>query len=329
MTVYMPDTDYKAICDATREKTGATGLLKSYEIKPLLEALETGGAKFTLTVNVDSGSVVTATKGGLSISGTAVNGVAVLELPEAGEWTVAATLDGQSASGVVQVVGDYAASVEFIPAFADATWAQIIEICQKRKVPEHWTVGSQNAMTINGASYLIDIIDKNHDAYSDGSGYAPLTLQLHDGYATGYAMHSSGTNTVGWEGCKMRKTYLPAILAAMPAEVQAGIREVDKCTSAGNKSSAIEITADKLFLLSEVEIWGSNTYSFAGEGAQYAYYAAGNNLVKQRDGAAVYWWQRSPRSTTTNQFCMVGDTGNAMYNAANYDTPATTFAFCF
>jgi hypothetical protein len=71
MTVYMPDTDYRDICDATREKCGTTGLLKSWEIQPLLAALETDGAKFYLTVNVDSGRTVVATKGSLSVSGTA------------------------------------------------------------------------------------------------------------------------------------------------------------------------------------------------------------------------------------------------------------------
>ena len=67
--------------------------------------------------------------------------------------------------------------------FADNTWAQIIKACQKKIIPTTWKVGDQKAMTINGISYQIDIIGKNHDDYSDGSGKAPLTFQMHDCYA--------------------------------------------------------------------------------------------------------------------------------------------------
>lgn len=164
--------------------------------------------------------------------------------------------------------------------FADNTWAQIIDACHKNKVPATWAVGNQKTMTINGTAYVIDIIGKNHDDYADGSGKAPLTFQLHDCYADVNRMNSSNTNSGGWTSCAMRSTHLPAILALMPTEVQNGIREVNKLTSAGNQSSTINITADKLFLLSEIEIFGSVSYSKSGEGTQYDYYKAGNSKVK-------------------------------------------------
>lgn len=64
--------------------------------------------------------------------------------------------------------------------FADNTWEQIISVCQKGIVPLSWKVGDQKAMTIGGTDYLIDIIGINHDDYSDGSGKATFTFQLHD-----------------------------------------------------------------------------------------------------------------------------------------------------
>ena len=82
------------------------------------------------------------------------------------------------------------------PNFADNTWAQIIDACHKNKVPATWVVGNQKTMTINGVDYLVDIIGKNHDTYSDG-GTAPLTFQLHDCYATTYQMNSTNTNEGG------------------------------------------------------------------------------------------------------------------------------------
>lgn len=94
-------------------------------------------------------------------------------------------------------------------------------------------------------------------------------------------MNSTNTNAGGWKNCAMRSTHLPAILALMPSEVRAGIKEVNKLSSAGSQSSSIDTTADKLFLLSEIEIFGSTTYSKSGEGSQYAYYTAGNTKVKR------------------------------------------------
>mgnify|MGYP007014385750 CR=1 FL=1 len=40
----------------------------------------------------------------------------------------------------------------------------------------------------------------------------------------------------------------------MPADVQSGIREVNKISSSGGKKPSLETTKDNLFLLSEVEV---------------------------------------------------------------------------
>lgn len=212
--------------------------------------------------------------------------------------------------------------------FADNTWEQIIAACQRRSVSDTWAVGDQKAMTINGTDYLIDIIGKDHDDYSDGTGKAPITFQMHDLYSGTYTMNSSRTTRGGWGECQMRTTHLPAILALMPSEVQNGIREVNKLTAAGYGSGTINTTADKLWLLSEIEIFGSISNSYTGEGSQYAYYAAGNSKVKQQSGSAKYWWERSPNNGNINRFCEVTSFGGASaYYADTAD--CLSFAFCF
>lgn len=212
--------------------------------------------------------------------------------------------------------------------FADNTWEQIIAVCQKKIVPPTWKVGDQKAMTIGGTDYLIDIIGINHDDYSDGPGKATFTFQLHDCYGETKNMNSSSTNSGGWTSCAMRSTHLPAILALMPTEVQNGIREVNKLTSAGNQSATINTTADKLFLLSEVEIFGSTTYSAAGEGTQYDYYKAGNSKVKKQNGSAADWWDRSPDASISTLFCLVNRSGSAGGNFAS-GAYGVAFGFCF
>nr|DAR05031.1 MAG TPA: hypothetical protein [Caudoviricetes sp.] len=208
--------------------------------------------------------------------------------------------------------------------FADNTWAQVIAACQKKIIPTTWKVGDQKAMTIGSTDYLVDIIGINHDDYSDGSGKAPFTFQLHDCYGELKNMNSSRTNNGGWTSCVMRQTHLPAILSKMPTEVRNNIREVNKLTSAGNQSATINTTADKLFLLSEIEIFGSVSHSKSGEGTQYDYYKAGNSRAK--DGADS-WWERGPNGNDSTHFCFVLR-GNASSSNANYAT-GVAFGFCF
>lgn len=215
------------------------------------------------------------------------------------------------------------------PVFSNNTWEQIIDACQNGSVPDTWLVGDQKTMTINGIDYAIDIIGKHHDTYANGSGTAPLTFQLHDCYGTEYGMNTSNTNSGGWESSNMRATVLPSIMALMPPTVQSAIREVSKKTSAGSQSTTIHTTADKLFLLSEVEIFGSSAdKSVSGEGTQYEYYSAGNSKVKNFNGSADYWWERSPRSSNNTYFCLVSTTGwsSAVSASGNY---GVAFAFCF
>ena len=217
--------------------------------------------------------------------------------------------------------------VIFDAIFANNSWEAIIAACQSGSVPDSWVVGNSKTMTINGASYQVDIIGKNHDTYASG-GKAPLTFQLHDCYGETKNMNSSNTNSGGWTSCDMRSTHLPAILALMPTEVQNGIREVNKLTSAGSQSFTTNTTADKLFLLSEIEIFGSVSYSMSGEGTQYDYYKAGNSKVKKFNGSANLWWERSPYGSDYEGFCCVYSNGTADCTGASRAF-GVAFGFCF
>ena len=285
----------------------------------------------TITVTVDSGASVALQKDGATIQTKTSTGTVVFTVTETGVYTVMATKNGQTTSGSVNVVSgttSYAVALSFLKDnFADNDWSDIIAACHSGSVPSTWVVGNSKTMTINGASYQVDIIGKNHDTYAAG-GTAPLTFQLHDCYADTKAMNSSDTNSGGWTSCAMRSTHLPAILALMPTEVKNSIREVNKLTSAGSQSSTINTTADKLFLLSEIEIFGSVSYSKSGEGTQYDYYKAGNSKVKNRNGSAEVWWERSPGASKSASFCMVNSIGNA-YTIAASRVRGVAFGFCF
>ena len=74
--------------------------------------------------------------------------------------------------------------------------------------------------------------------------------------------------------------------------------------------------------------WTSGTsYSVSGEGAQYAYYKAGNSKVKNRSGSADAWWERSPFPGDSDYFCFVYGNGSANYYDAS-SSAGVAFGFC-
>lgn len=330
MAEYLTNTaDLTAVADAIRAKGGTSAqLVYPVGFVSAIQAIQTG-APMQIVVTTSASATVTATKGSKTISGTAdASGHCTLVVDETGTWTVTATAGSmtETADVVVGIVDIALATLDSV--FGNNSWAVIIKACQEKQVPDTWKVGDSCNMTIDNKTYAIDIIGKNHDDYADGSGKAPLTLQLHDCYADTKVMTSSNNNSGGWTSCAMRSTHLPAILALMPTEVQNGIREVNKQTSAGGTSYTIHTTSDKLFLASEIEIFGTNTYAARGEGTQYAYYKAGNSKIKSRGGVAAWWWTRSPVVTSERAFVFVGSGGTVDYSTGNV-AGAAAFCFCF
>lgn len=278
-----------------------------------------------IVVTTSAGATVTATKGSKTVSGTAdASGNCTLIVDEVGTWTVTAATASTTKTADV-VVGTANVDLAMIdPVFGNNSWAAIIKACQEKQVPNTWNVGDSCNMTINNKTYAIDIIGKNHDDYADGSGKAPLTFQMHTTYATQYKMNGAEDNSCGWKNCLVRTSNaFPALKKVMPAEVVAALKAVTKKTTAGGASSAIDTTEDTLFLLSEIEVQGTRTYSYAGEGTQYEYYKTAANRKKNRA-----WYLRSPRLNNTSCFDRTGWNGEADWSVAS-DVDGIAAAWCF
>ncbi len=327
---FTPKSNYRWADGTTTAKSVSWSIGKaagSLSISPTSMTLDTTTKSKTITVTRSGNGTISA------VSSTAAATVSVSgnTVTVTGKANGSATITISVAAGTNYTAPankTCAVTVSFLKDnFADNDWSAIIAACHSGSVPSTWVVGNSKTMTINGANYQVDIIGKNHDTYTAG-GKAPLTFQLHDCYGETKNMNSSNTNSGGWTSCAMRSTHLPAILALMPTEVQNGIREVSKKASVGGASSTIETVSDKLFLLSEVEIFGSTSYSAAGEGTQYDYYKAGNSKVKKRSGSAAAWWERSPNASDSTCFCLVYSGGYANFNGASY-AYGVAFGFCF
>ena len=320
-----------------------------------------GGASLSpiIVVSAPTGSTVTCKKGSTVLTAEESSGTWSFAIPAYGTWTVTGVNTGTTVEKTVEVtaIEVYFVTLEFIPAVLNnATWAQVKQASDSGVASNYWAVGDTKQITMNGKvsdgltlsnySTYVYIIGFNHNSSVEGTGIAfggfktaasgGIDVALCDsGYNSNktsgqwFNMNNSNTNSGGWKNSAMRTTHLPAILALMPTEVQNGIREVSKKASVGGESSTIETVSDKLFLLSEIEIFGSVTYSMSGEGSQYAYYKAGNSRVKSNNGTETEWWERSRSSRDVASFCCVSEEGSAQYTIQSVYYESTAFAFCF
>lgn len=198
------------------------------------------------------------------------------------------------------------------------------------------SVGDQVTLALNGTNYTFDVIGFNHDTLTTSTAYgattttgkAGITFQMHDLFATTYVMNSSNTNSGGWKSSAMRTSTMATMKGYLPAAWQTAIKPVNKASgTGGGSSSGTETVSDSCFLLAEIEIFGSTTYSVSGEGTQYAYYKAGNSKVKNKGGSAYAWWERSPYSGYSSFFCFVYSNGSAYFSSA-YASAGVAFGFC-
>ena len=223
--------------------------------------------------------------------------------------------------------------VTYAASFAENDWGVIANACQKNEVPATWAVGNTKAMVIDGTEYNVVIIGKDHDTYTNG-GTAPLTFQLVECPDTKVTMNTENTNSTGWSASEMRTTTLVDVLAGMPVEVQNAIKAVDKSTiKGGGRDNPIDLetTSDKLFLLSEYEVFGAAVKSGGvEEGSQYAFYKNGGDKIKNYKSLDEYcfWRLRTPLYDDEVSFAVVNAAANVSYFNANYDI-GLAFGFCF
>ena len=238
-----------------------------------------------------------------------------------------------------------------IVTFADGTDEEILAMIQahyddKINLSDYWAVGDTrtvhlSAMDATGVDeshreqdVQFVIGDFEHDelvSAINGHTTAAVTLLQKDclmdasnesnpvngssNTENGY-MNSSKTNSGSWKSCARRTWCNNVYYNALSNTIKNGIKEVNKLTSVGNNITTIETVVDKVFLASEIEIFGGAANSYAGEGTQYQYYKnATANRYKMPKWSSNYnssiYWERSPSRGNTTNFCRVSISGDA------------------
>lgn len=257
--------------------------------------------------------------------------------------TASASASTSAAAGVSYISGLSGLSAEDVTAFAEAisnnsniTNATSTVYVDFGSIHRKISVDDQVTLPLDGTNYAFDVIGFNHDTLTTPTAYgaatatgkAGITFQMHDMFATNFVMNDDRTNAGGWKSSKMRTSTMVTMKGYLPSAWQTAIKPVNKVSgTGGGSSSGTETVSDDCFLLAEVEIYGSTKFSVEGEGVQYAYYKAGNKKVKNQNGSAYFWRERSPGYGDSTPFCIVLNDGNAYLGYADL-TLGVAFGFC-
>ena len=244
------------------------------------------------------------------------------------------------------------------------TWAAIKAASDAGDAANVWSVGDTKNIRLNGAvgnftfsNLSIDafILGFNHNSSKEGGKRIHFAIgkisgnmvalcdnqynsnQNNNGY---FNMNPNNSNSGGWKNSYMRTTLLGnsgtptsprsgSLMAALPSDLRAVMKSVTKYTDnvgndTGHTASNVTATTDYLWLMSEYEVQGGQSYANSYEKnsqAQYEYFKAGNSKIAYRHsstGSAVWWWLRSPYYTDNHLFCSVNTGGGYRSSHAYY-----------
>ena len=308
---------------------------------------EPSGAQFI--VYCTTGTIAQAVSGGKTLSATSEDGIAKITGVGYGTWTVTA------GSNTVTIEVKEFKQYKVFATLNDYSWAEISAVSASGNAANLFSVGDTKSIVLNGtvgnttfSNVKIDayILGINHNAEIEGNNRIHFcigkvnnkTVGLIDSQYNQYPMTSSGyfsmsygesdTNSGGWEGCYMRSTIMLAIKNALSTDLQNVLKTVTKYTDntggGSNSSSNVTATTETICLEAEFEVHGVRKYANSYEQnkqQQYDYYKNGNSKIRyeyNNTNSAVFWWNRSPYSADSSNFCGVYTNGTAGYNPSQY-----------
>lgn len=216
-------------------------------------------------------------------------------------------------------------------SFAIDDWETIIAVAEAGLSKQCYNVGDEKNCFVGGEPVKYVILGFDHDILADGSGKkSGMTIGLKNLLQASHAMNSTATNNGGWNVSAMRSTVMPSIFAALPSELQPGIKTVDKYTGNGLLYPNMEIltSQDKLFLFSTAEITATPANVWPGEGQIYEYWTTRDTAADRvKTGNIVNpgrWWTRSATTGSSSVFNDVMPYGGTMASSAE-----TELGVCF
>ena len=210
----------------------------------------------------------------------------------------------------------------------ETSWGDIEFISDNGLASKYWKIGDTKTINVNEEILTLEILDFNHDDLLNGNK-AGITFGLKYLMNNTKQINATKTNVGGFTGSDIYSWLQGELLLSLPTDLQAVIKTVNKKTSAGNQSSVINTNEMKIFLFSEIEIYGTTSFSFTGEGNQYRNFYNPNNRIKTfTNGSSIIgWWERSP-GTNAGFFCAADNSTQLASHDYSDAFWGISFGFC-
>ncbi len=217
----------------------------------------------------------------------------------------------------------------FNPVLAENSWTRINEASTSGQASSIWNVGDTKDIVVDGETLTVAIMGFNHDDLESG-GKAGITFGLKELMKNLIQLNGHESNAGGYPDTSVFSFLEVVAREKMPSDLRAVLKNIIKKTSVGSKNNVIGTEVVKLFLFSEIEVFGSIIFSLAGEGSQYSYFTNTGNRIKRTangTGTEGRWWERSPVLESFTDFCIVIENGEA-HHAESVSARGVCFGFC-
>lgn len=311
---FIEESTLTAMADAIRVGTGKAGKMKPSEMPGEIAAIKTYSREGKYVWSVQSGD------------GTTVDANAETKYVASNDKAAYPT-DGWIDSDYFKLVKKPDVKIVSWAGGTDEEICAMVEAADKGDInlADYWSVGdtrqvqlSAMAATGVGESHaaqsveLVLIHAGGKDlvtATESGRTTCSFVVGLKDCLNEAGYMNSANTNAKGWDGCARRTWCNSVFRNAIPSPLRGIFKQHKNKAFAGG--STIKTSNDYFALPAEIEVFGTRSYSASGEGSQFKYYETTSNRIKNINGSAANWWERSPYRSNSVFFCLVSSKGVA------------------
>ena len=241
----------------------------------------------------------------------------------------ASPLENETATGGIpasKVAGDP-------ESFTTDSWATIQKAVQNNNTSVY-NVGDTKTVTINGTNYTVRIANKSTNANCNSETYSETACGFVVEFAdiiTTMQMRDTATNVGGYPATKVFNYLNNTLPGQLPSDLQSVIeptRVISGYGSNGTDSANFTSKNQKLYLLSGVEVFGSDSSDTAtNTTTQLEYYKnSSNSKGKKHNSIDRLWWLRTASSNFNHTFRCSSSAGLGSPNA-NDDNRGVSPAF--
>ena len=130
-------------------------------------------------------------------------------------------------------------------------------------------------------------------------------------------MNNTATNSGGWSNSSLRTYLNNDFYNSLPADLKNIIVETKVLSGHESGTTSNYETTDKIFLLSNVELFGNNQTNDSittSDTRQMDFYQNGGSVVKEYNNTNTNWWLRSANSNSSTAFWYENGSGDANNN---------------